>query len=206
MSQMHNGFMETSADIRQSGAYQERGGGDVLTTGHIQLTWSLSVPHTCSAKPQVRGGLALLAACFFRRGALAMLEMSIPCSEVGRDLQWQRAMLLSTFYTFQAKASKHSPAARVASWSPQDTERLLDPAASPRDPLSGAELVWASALAGNVSAASVRSDSVPRAASQANGWVLKPYLVKIRFYIVSSTVSHPRPRAKDKTNDVTLPF
>lgn len=62
------------------------------------------------------------------------------------------------------------------------------------------------ALAGDVSAASVPSYSIPRAASQTNAGILKAYLVNIRFHTVSSSISHPGPRAKDKSNDATLHF
>lgn len=48
---------------------------------------SLLALRTCSAKPETHGGLAVRAACLFRRGVLLMLEMSIPPSKVGRDLQ-----------------------------------------------------------------------------------------------------------------------
>jgi len=63
-------------------------------TGRSRFTRSLLALRVCSAKPRRAGGLALLAVCSFKRGALLMLEVSVPHSEVGRDLQWKRVTLL----------------------------------------------------------------------------------------------------------------
>lgn len=80
LSQLHNSFMGSSTYIRQSSAHEER----------IHVHAGIKAQHNCLVPPGAAYLLctfALLAACFFKRGVLLVVEMSILHSKMWRDLQ-----------------------------------------------------------------------------------------------------------------------